>query len=65
MGRIEIIIDQSGRVKLEVSGIKGNRCLKITRGIEEALGGEIVSREYTPEYYLVEETTPTVQKIRE
>lgn len=32
-------------------GAKGMSCLDLTRSLEEALGGEIVGREFTPEAY--------------
>ena len=46
---INVYIDRDGRVRIEVRGVKGKRCLDITRSLEEALGGQIESREMTPE----------------
>ena len=49
MQEIEVYIDKKGKVRIEVRGVKGQRCLDITKALEEALGGEIESREMTPE----------------
>ena len=46
---IEIYIDKDGKVRIEVRGMKGGACLDLTKALEEALGGEIESRELTPE----------------
>jgi hypothetical protein len=49
MQEIEIYIDKTGKVRVEVRGVKGKACLDITRSLEEALGGQVESREFTPE----------------
>jgi hypothetical protein len=46
---IEIFIDQEGKVRIQVRGVKGAACLDITKELEEALGGQIELREMTPE----------------
>lgn len=46
---IEITINKDGQVEVHVRGVKGEACLDITRPVEEALGGEIILREMTPE----------------
>lgn len=46
---IEVLIDQDGKVHIQVRGVKGTACLDITRELEEALGGRIELREMTPE----------------
>jgi len=46
---IELTIDRDGRVRVQVRGVKGRRCLEVTRPLEEALGGEIESRTLTHE----------------
>jgi hypothetical protein len=46
---IEITINKNGQVEVHVRGVKGEACLDITRPVEEALGGEIILREMTPE----------------
>ncbi|HVN53491.1 MAG TPA: DUF2997 domain-containing protein [Anaerolineaceae bacterium] len=48
---IEVFIDQDGQVRIEVRGVKGTRCLDLTRSLEEALGGQVVDREMRPEAY--------------
>ncbi len=47
---VRIAIDKSGKVRVDVNGVKGMKCLDVTRALEEALGGE-VEREMTPEAY--------------
>ncbi|MEN6410225.1 MAG: DUF2997 domain-containing protein [Anaerolineaceae bacterium] len=46
---VEITIDKDGQVHAHVRGVKGQSCLEITRALEEALGGVVLSREMTPE----------------
>ena len=46
---IDVFIDKDGQVRVEVRGVKGGSCLDLTRDLEQALGGEIASREMTPE----------------
>lgn len=46
---IEVTINQNGQVEVRVHGVKGAACLDITKGLEAALGGEIIIREMTPE----------------
>jgi hypothetical protein len=53
---IEVTIDQNGQVQVHVRGAKGDQCLDLTRGLEEALGGEVVLREMTPD--ALEEPNP-------
>jgi len=46
---IEITINKQGQVEVHVRGVKGKACLELTRALEEALGGEVILREMTPE----------------
>ena len=46
---IEVTINKNGQVEVHVRGVKGTACLEITRGLEAALGGEVILREMTPE----------------
>jgi len=47
--QIDVFIEKDGQVRLEVRGVKGQSCLDITRPLEEAFGGQVESREMTPE----------------
>lgn len=48
---IEVFIDDSGEVRYEVRGVKGKKCLGLTKDLETDLGGEILLREDTSEMY--------------
>jgi hypothetical protein len=48
---IKIQIDKAGKVSFTVEGVKGDACIAETKFLEEALGGEVISRETTAEYY--------------
>jgi Protein of unknown function (DUF2997) len=48
---IEIAISPTGEVSFTVKGIKGASCIDETKFLEQALGGEILVREPTSEYY--------------
>jgi hypothetical protein len=49
--RVEVTIDKNGNVSMKVIGVKGPKCQEITAPIIEALGGELLEHETTPEYY--------------
>lgn len=46
---VEVTIDKNGKVSLQVRGVKGNQCLALTKDLEQALGGEVETREMTAE----------------
>ena len=50
---IDITIDDDGNVTFMVKGVKGKKCLEITKDLEEALG-IVRSREKTQEFYQTE-----------
>jgi len=49
--RIEVTIDRNGNVSMKVIGVKGPKCQEITAPIVEALGGEVLEHDTTPEFY--------------
>ena len=49
MQEITVVIDKDGQVRVEVRGVKGTSCLDVTKGLEEALGGQVEDRQMTPE----------------
>jgi hypothetical protein len=52
---IDVFIEKDGQVRVEARGVKGTSCLDITAALEQALGGQIDSREMTSDSY---ETAP-------
>lgn len=48
---IEITISPTGEVSFTVKGVKGASCIEETKFLEQALGGEVLERDTTPEYY--------------
>lgn len=50
MVKISVKVLPDGSVKLEVKGIKGEKCLNFTKDFEEAIG-DVVQRYYTSEFY--------------
>ncbi len=48
---IKIEIDKKGKVSFTVEGVKGDACVAETKFLEDALGGKVLSRENTGEYY--------------
>jgi hypothetical protein len=46
---IEVTIDKNGQVQIHVLGVTGSTCLDLTQGLEAALGGQVLSRQMTPE----------------
>jgi hypothetical protein len=53
---IKIDIDDNGNVSFQVFGVKGKKCLAITKDLEEALG-IVVKQEKTAEFYQTETQT--------
>jgi hypothetical protein len=48
---IAITISPTGEVSFTVKGVKGAACLAETAFLEQALGGGVLEREKTSEYY--------------
>lgn len=46
---IEVTIGKDGQVQIQVRGVKGTKCLELTKELEDALGGEILARIMSPE----------------
>lgn len=46
---IEVVIAPDGTTTVQVRGLAGAGCLDLTAGLEQALGGEVLSRELTAE----------------
>jgi hypothetical protein len=46
---IEVTIGKDGQVEIQVRGVHGKKCLILTKELEEALGGDLLSRIMTPE----------------
>jgi len=47
---LEITIPLDGTIQVHVSGMKGSRCIAVTKGLEEAVG-TLIARTCTPVYY--------------
>jgi len=56
---IDFTIDEQGRVSIQVKGVGGPECERLTREIELALG-VVSSRQHTSEFYQTEEASQTV-----
>lgn len=52
---IDVILKPDGTVKLEVHGVKGDKCLALTEDLEKLLGARIVERTHTDEFYQAEQ----------
>ncbi len=52
---LAITIDASGEVSFTVKGVPGTECLAETEFLEEALGGNVLERTHTSEYYQARE----------
>jgi len=57
---IKVSIDKKGKVSFTVEGVKGADCLEETKFLEDALGGAVISRETTAEYYEEAETGESI-----
>ncbi len=55
---LEITIGKDGKVNIGVKGIKGSKCLDVTKDLEEELG-TVIEREKTSDFYQ-EEKGPDV-----
>ncbi len=60
---VNVIIHPDGRVEIQVCGVKGEKCLEVTKAVEEALGNKL-AREFTSEMYEIEEETVTQEDKR-
>lgn len=56
---IQFTINDDGEVSIQVLGVKGEECERLTREIELALG-VVSTRQHTSEYYVQAESAQTV-----
>jgi hypothetical protein len=63
MQEIEVVIDKDGKVRVHVTGVKGESCLALTRELEAALGGVVEDRQMTAEALEQPEQAEQVQRI--
>jgi len=62
---IEVFIEKDGQVRVEVRGVKGTSCLDLTAALEQALGGQVESRDMTPEAHeTVQESVQTQRQVK-
>jgi hypothetical protein len=47
---IDVFLQTDGTVRIEVRGVKGQKCLALTEDLEKLLGGQVIAREKTPEF---------------
>lgn len=48
---ITISIDKNGLVKSHIAGTPGRKCMNYLELLEKIVGGEIISHQFTEEYY--------------
>lgn len=58
---IDIFIHPDGKIEMQVKGIKGRKCLDLTKDLENALG-KIIGRKLTPECFQLEEQHIVINK---
>lgn len=61
---VELFIKPNGEVSYEVRGVKGKKCLDLTKEMEIGLGGEILSREDTSEMHETETQRENEERVR-
>jgi hypothetical protein len=49
MREVIVTIDKDNKMSIEVKGVKGKKCLDLTKDLELSLGGYVESREETAE----------------
>jgi hypothetical protein len=50
MQELEITIDNEGRVLVHVNGVKGEKCLTLTKNLEDVVE-DVQERSFSPDYY--------------
>lgn len=61
---VEVFIKPNGEVSYEVRGVKGKRCLDLTKELEMDLGGSVVRRDETSEMHETEIHKETEKRIK-
>lgn len=63
---VDVTIGKDGKVRIEIRGMEGMTCTEVTQELLDALGGEIISQEFTPEAYAtVQETVDEEQHLKD
>jgi hypothetical protein len=52
---IDVFVQPDGTVRIEVRGVTGQKCLDVTAKLETLLGGAVVERTHTDEFYQAEQ----------
>jgi hypothetical protein len=55
---LDVFVKPDGTVTLQVRGVKGDKCLTLTEGVEALLGEDIVERVYTDELNQADQVQP-------
>ena len=48
---LDVLVLPDGKVKIEVRGVKGKKCIDITSNLEAVLGGKVIMRDFTDEFH--------------
>ncbi len=62
---VDVFINPDGTVRLEVRGVKGTKCLDITKGLENLLGGQVVERVKTDEFEQAEQEQTEDSRLKQ
>ena len=60
---MEVTITPDGKVSMQVKCVPGKACEEFSEFLEDALGGEVIERQRTAEYYQEEEQTAQKQSL--
>jgi hypothetical protein len=52
---VDVFVKPDGTVKIEVRGVKGEKCLALTEDLEKLLGEAVLERIHTDEFYQTEQ----------
>ena len=62
---VDVFINPDGTVRFEVRGVKGTKCLDVTKRLEELLGNQVVERTHTGEYDEAEQEQTQENHLRQ
>lgn len=61
MAKVKVRIKKDGSIEIEVEGVKGGRCLDLTKALEGV--GKVVERKKKKEFYEKEEKVRYVEEV--
>jgi len=63
VAKMRVTVSSDGDIKVQIEGVRGKKCLDLSKAFEESLG-EVAERRFTSEYHLSEQNDSSQRSER-